>query len=228
MKMKTVLNIAVFFVFLAVIFPILNQSTRKFIRTNIVRYDVAPSTSMEPTDYVFKGGQKRREVKDIIYGKWHIRLPRAFVYSEIGHADAVAVIGNGEYYSIAVSAAMDIDTGDFSPHILVDRSEYDKKKKISLTLANKVMGQSSRVLPVCRTIRKEYSEGLSGKLRSPSICGLTQNPRCRASGHWKGWSIRGALPPKVFTPENPKFDLYCEAIDRFLDDITVNITEFTK
>ena len=214
---------------------------QQFIRTMsaiIPGWNARPSKSMELTDYVFKGtkvGRNQDGTKRIEYGEWHIRLPRAFVFSERGSQNNVSKPtrnkSNNQYF-LNITALMDLETGELTPDIFEEDWQKRHRNGVRISLTNGIITRYGFRRNICDDLRKNHIKGRASRDsgRRDVRCGYRSNPhrKCNLAGGRKGWITRYSLPQKLFDPQHPKFELYCKAIDNFLDEITINATDMKQ
>ena len=183
------------------------------------------STSMEPYDIelvtAIKGGKPlSKDDKPFV---WQLRLPRAFIISEMGSNDYVYknLEDGSDYHSVSFSADLSSDGQNFVPTITQSHSGVIRNSFV-IHLTNDVTGPLSKNFPRC--VPQHLQKELLGPL---GYVGAHDNPcsekslRCSIDIYSSGWDITFAVTHDLYAdPENA-----CRLATSFLEKYTIHRDE---
>jgi hypothetical protein len=180
-----------------------------------------PSTSMEPYDLAlftrYKGSKPI--AKDAPPLEWRLRMPRAFLRSEIGNADAVHMSSTDccDHF-IHLETVLDPDGKTLSPAIVAPY-ELRRKRVIGMSLAN--IGTPAEIASGNNCVTGDEFKGFMEKRGSTidwrRACDPS-NQRCEVFTHLDGWRV-------VLTPARELYSepqRICDVARSFLDEHTIN------
>ena len=180
----------------------------------------SPSTSMEPhelTLFTSYKGQKPLP-KDAPPLEWRLRLPRAFLRSEIGEADDV-------YYTtfdccdhfIHLNALLEPDGVTLSPAIL---APYDQRRKRGVAIALANIGQIAEITSGDNCVTgddfKSFMEQRGNTIDWRRTCD-PRDQRCAIYTHLDGWYVVLAVARDLYSEPRK----LCEIARSFLVKHTV-------
>lgn len=196
-----------------------NHNFARLTRSILPAAGGAPSKSMEPRELVFRLRQPvwdRDGNETIVDRKWHLRLPRAYLWREQAHDDPR--LGTR---SVFVNLVIDPETGEASPATLADPQA---RKQYGVLILLRGRGASSRLVRRAKTcIRQdEIDELVEMKKSSINDCLESNNSTCLIHHHIDGWELRAKVSRNIY---DNKYQKYCDYFESFLRKSTLSIDD---
>jgi hypothetical protein len=183
------------------------------------------STSMEPYDIelvtAIKGGKPlSNNEKPFV---WQLRLPRAFVISEMGSNDQIYkhLEDGGDHHFVSFSADLSADGHDFVPTAIQPHNEPIRNSFV-FQLRNDAPGPRSQNYPYCvpQHLQKELLGPLGYVGAHDNLCS-DKSLRCSIDIYSSGWDITFAVTHDLYAdPENA-----CRLATNFLEKYTIHRDE---
>lgn len=180
------------------------------------------SRSKEPYELAFKFYLSGAQGGNASLAEWHLKLPRAFVWNELGGNNS---IGGGEdhhFHSADIAAVIDPNSGEFSPSVSSDAKD-NSANGYFIFLRNGPVGRKLSETEQC--IRNDEIDGFFGKDRLPSrVCSKDASieRRCLVYMHYDGWGVQVNMPKSSYFGDYQKA---CDAVSTFLKKYTSNVDD---
>jgi hypothetical protein len=84
------------------------------------------SRSMEPYELAFKFDASGAQGGSALPAEWRLKLPRAFVWSELGGNSSIGGGADDSLHSADIAAVIDPSSGEFSPSVFSSTKENSK------------------------------------------------------------------------------------------------------
>ncbi|TPO13673.1 hypothetical protein [Mesorhizobium sp. B1-1-5] len=183
-------------------------------------YAASPSRSMQPYEVVLKYDRRNDDIPLAPMSEWHLKIPRAFIWSELGGNGNIGGAGHQQYF-VDMAATIGIN-GDFSPSVLSNQRE-NTTNGFYISLRNSIVGYTFSKTYQC--IREDEIGEFSGMKKS-KIQACDKNDgfekRCVVYMHYKGWNVRINMPKSNYFGDYVKS---CEAVAGFLSKYTVDVDD---
>jgi hypothetical protein len=180
----------------------------------------SPSKSMQPYELVLKYDRRSDDIPSAPMSEWHLKIPRAFIWSELGGNGNIGGAG-GRPYFVDIAATIDQD-GNFSPSICSNVKD-NSERGFYIFLNNSISGYKFSKTYKC--IRNdEIDSFFNSKKLSFRSCDVNDKleKRCMVYMHYKGWYIQVNMPKSNYFGDYVKS---CEAVDGFLSKYTVDVDD---
>jgi hypothetical protein len=180
----------------------------------------AISKSMEPYDLTFRTKFDPTEAtvtKGVVY-EWRLRLPCAYVTSEIGSPQAVSgpsSSADNATYAISISAEFDSDANQLTPAVLAQKNSNQLHFGIDI--------ENSRAPVVLKQGMDCLREVEFGPLvgSSDGFKCLKTDVRCRIYTHYHRWELLLFVPKDTTLYAEPA--RACSLATKFLDQHTLSV-----
>ncbi|MER9227071.1 hypothetical protein NKI39_15805 [Mesorhizobium sp. M0664] len=126
------------------------------------------SRSMEPCELAFKFDVSGAEGGNASLVEWHVKLPRAFVWNELGGNNSVGGGDDSQFHSADIAAVIDPNTGEFSPSVFSNTKD-NSANGYFIYLENGPVGKRLSKTEHC--VRNDEIDGFFGHDKLPSrVC----------------------------------------------------------
>jgi hypothetical protein len=180
-----------------------------------------PSRSMEPYDLIFRfdtstPDTKRSDGPKASIAEWHLRLPRAYILSQINSNEAVGGGIEHKHHVASIYAILDPQRERFSPGVLGGRTT-EVAQGFVIKPNN---GASPKISRQCLRDH-DWHRVYGGELQPSRQCGEGKI-RCTVHSSYLGWRFRILMPKAYYFGDYQKS---CDAVMRFFEEHTIEIDD---
>lgn len=180
------------------------------------------SRSMEPYELAFKFDVSGAQGGNASLVEWHLKLPRAFVWNELGGNSSVGGGANHRYHSVDIAAVIDPSNGDFSPSIFSSTKD-SSARGFFISLDNGPVRKKFSSTNQC--LRNDDVDAFLGKQKSSiRVCNRDDSieRRCDVYMHFDGWGVQVKMPKSIYFSDYQKA---CDAVTTFLKKYTSSVDD---
>jgi hypothetical protein len=180
------------------------------------------SGSMQPYELAFKFDVSEAQGGNASLVEWHLKLPRAFVWNELGGNNSVGGGDHHHFHSADIAAVINLNSGEFSPSVFSNAKD-NSVNGYFVYLENGPVGR--RLSKTEKCVRNDEIDEFFGHDKLPSrVCSkdASVERRCLVYMHYEGWGVQVNMPKSSYFSDYQKA---CDVVTTFLKKYTSSVDD---